>query len=435
MNEEIYELFDGESDERVKNGIERHRKARFTVTVAGKDGAPVKNARVKIKQTGHEFRFGANIFMLDEFENKAYNEIYKQKFRELFNMATIPFYWDALEPEEGKTRYDKNSPKIYRRPAPQLCLEFCEKYGIEPREHALCYSHFFPQWLKGRSVFECKRALIKRMSEISESFADKIRTIEVTNEMYWDETETALYDDPDYVEWCFKTAEKYFPANQLCINEWTGEIWDSPGRTSDRYYMQIENAILKGARIDAVGMQFHMFFRREEYFRKTRKAYNPARLFKILDLYSRFNLPLQITEITVPSFTRLPQDEELQATMLEKLYSLWFSHPAVEQIIYWNMADGYAAFTTPGNMDEGENYYRGGLLRFDLSEKPSYKILKKLITRDWNTDLTVFTDESGKAEFNAFFGDYVLKASADGREEAFAEKLGSASSRNIKLTL
>ena len=200
MNKEIYELFDRESDERIKNGIERHRKGNFTVTVTDKNGAPVKNARLKIKQTGHEFRFGANIFMLDEFDNKEYNEIYKQKFRELFNMATLPFYWDTLEPEEGNTRYDKNSPKIYRRPAPGLCLDFCEKYGIEPREHALCYSNLFPKWLKGKSVFDCKRALVRRMAEISARYADKIRTIEVTNEMYWDESATVLYDDPDYVE-------------------------------------------------------------------------------------------------------------------------------------------------------------------------------------------------------------------------------------------
>lgn len=435
MNKEIYELFDRESDERIKNGIERHRKGNFTVTVTDKNGAPVKNALLKIKQTGHEFRFGANIFMLDEFDNKEYNEIYKQKFRELFNMATLPFYWDTLEPEEGNTRYDKNSPKIYRRPAPGLCLDFCEKYGIEPREHALCYSNLFPKWLKGKSVFDCKRALVRRMAEISARYADKIRTIEVTNEMYWDESATALYDDPDYVEWCFKTAEKYFPANQLCINEWTGTIWDSPGRTSDRYYMQIENALLKGARIDAVGMQFHMFFRREEYFRKTRKCYDPHRLFKILDLYARFNLPIQITEITIPSYTQQPQDEELQAIMLEKLYSLWFSHPAVEQIIYWNLADGYAASASPGNMDEGENYYRGGLLRFDLSEKPSYKTLKKLVSKDWNTDLTAITDEAGQARFSAFYGDYTIKAAANGREKTTDEKLGSDSLRSVAIIL
>lgn len=121
--------------------------------------------------------------------------------------------------------------------------------------------------------------------------------------------------------------------------------------------------------------------------------------------------------------------------MLEKLYSLWFSHPAVEQIIYWNLADGYAASASPGNMDEGENYYRGGLLRFDLSEKPSYKTLKKLVFKDWNTDLTTITDEAGQARFSAFYGDYTIKAAANGREKTTDEKLGSDSLRSVAIIL
>ena len=110
----------------------------------------------------------------------------------------------------------------------------------------------------------------------------------------------------------------------------------------------------------------------------------------------------------MPAFTDNAADEQLQADTIEKLYKLWFSHPAVEQIVYWNLADGYAAFTTPGNMTEGENYYRGGLLRYDLSEKPAYKTLARLINREWRTDTTVTTDENGCATLCGFYGDYEL---------------------------
>ena len=75
-------------------------------------------------------------FMLDELETEEKNKKYKKCFAELFNMATLPFYWRDLEPEKDKQRYDKDSPKIYRRPATDLCIEFCEEHGIEPREHA-----------------------------------------------------------------------------------------------------------------------------------------------------------------------------------------------------------------------------------------------------------------------------------------------------------
>lgn len=100
--------------------------------------------------------------MIDEFESAEKNELYRKYFADAFNMATLPFYWDALEPERGKTRYAKDSEKVYRRPAVDLCLEFCEKHGMEPREHGLAYEGFFPMWLKDASVTEIKQALEKR---------------------------------------------------------------------------------------------------------------------------------------------------------------------------------------------------------------------------------------------------------------------------------
>lgn len=225
----ILDLFEEQRDlvnERVAYGIEHYRKGDAKITVTDKDGSPVTNARIKLEQRSHEFRFGANIFMLDELETEEKNELYKKRFAETFNMATLPFYWNSLEPERGKQRYAKDSPKIYRRPSPDLCIDFCEKHGIEPREHALAYDGFFPSWLYNASVDECKKELERRFSEIAERYSDKIRTIEVTNELDWQRGRTALYRSPDYLEWCLRLAEKYFPNNQIAINECQGLLRD-----------------------------------------------------------------------------------------------------------------------------------------------------------------------------------------------------------------
>ena len=61
----------------------------------------------------------------------------------------------------------------------------------------------------------------------------------------------------------------------------------------------------------------------------------------------------------------------------------------MEAVIYWNLVDGYAAFAPQGDMKCGENIYYGGLMHFDMTEKPSYKMLKKLIHEDWHTSETV----------------------------------------------
>ena len=441
----ILDLFDEQSDyvnEKVSHGIETYRKGDGKVQVIDKNGDPVAGAKIKFSQKSHEFRFGANIFMLDELETPEKNEIYKKCFADVFNMATLPFYWDSLEPERGKPRYAKDSPKVYRRPAPDLCIEFCREHGIEPREHALAYDHFFPTWLYDAEIDEIKRELERRYSEIAERYADKIPTIEVTNEMKHAKGRTKFYDDPDFVEWCFRLAEKYFPNNQLGINESRRFAWCDNCRTSDTYYAYTEAAILKGARIDAIGMQYHLFNKLEEEYAKTRQMLNPRLLYAHMDMYSRLGKPLQITEITIPSYSWDPDDEELQAEMLEKLYSVWFSHPNVEQIIYWNLVDGYAHLWDPdpekirasqGNMSLGENYYYGGLLRFDMSPKPAYLKLKELLQKKWHTEAEAVTDADGNAEFRGFYGKYDVEI--DGKKIAAELDLSKKSANEFVITL
>ena len=173
-----------------------------------------------------------------------------------------------------------------------------------------------------------------------------------------------------------------------------------------------------GARIDAIGMQYHMFFRREDEFEKTRSAYNPDSLYRHMDLYAQFGKPLQVTEVTVPAYSNDPEDEAIQAEILEKLYAIWFSHPAMEQIIYWNMVDGYAYVRSNdpvkiresmGNMSLGENYYYGGLLRFDMTPKPAYYAIRNLFEKKWRTDTVTGANERGVAAFRGFYGKYDLE--------------------------
>lgn len=443
----ILDLFEQQkeyTDKRVSEDIEKYRKGNAEIIVTDKRGKPIHNVEIKAKQKSHEFRFGANLFMLDEFETEEKNEKYKKHFADVFNMATLPFYWDATEPEKEKTRYDKDSKKLYRRPPIDLCIEFCEKYGIEPREHALAYDRFFPKWLYEANVAQVKEALEKRYKEISERYADKIHTIEVTNEMEWVKGKTSFYDEPDFVKWCFKLAEEYFPNNQLVINEHTGLCWADRCRATDKYYSYIEANMLKGARIDAIGMQYHLFNRRENEYDATRLTLNPESLYKHMDLYSNFGKPLQITEVTVPAYSWASEDEEIQAEIIEKLYSIWFSHPNVEQIIYWNLVDGYAHVWDPdpekirasqGNMSLGENYYYGGLLRFDLSPKPAYYAIKNLIQNVWHTEETLATSEKGTCSFRGFYGEYELEFDEDGKTMKKTVFLSSKDDNEIKVVL
>ncbi|MBQ6946537.1 MAG: endo-1,4-beta-xylanase, partial [Clostridia bacterium] len=197
------------------------------------------------------------------------------------------------------------------------------------------------------------------------------------------------------------------------------------------YYLQIERLLKAGRRVDAVGIQFHMTSERGREWERGRFCYNPRHLYKVLDRYSDFGLPLQVTEITIPAYSLDPQDENIQADLAERLYSLWFSHPNMEQIIYWNLPDGYAFAAEPGDMTAGENQRFGGLLRFDMSKKPIYDRLDELINHRWRTDVSVTTDGQGKACFNGFYGDY--EAIIDGK--TYLLQLKKDADRNYEVNL
>ena len=441
----VLELFDRQDSswkKKAEDGIERYRKGTADLTLMDSQGHPLANTKVRFRQKTHEFRFGTNLFLLDELETEEKNDAYKKAVSDVFNMATLPFYWDALEPERGNHRYGKESRRVYRRPAPDLCIEFCQKHGIEPREHGLAYEAFFPKWLYDADVQEIKQELERRYAEISARYADKIPTIEVTNEMDWERGKTAFYGEADYVEWCFKLAERYFPDNHLSINEGTDRCWKDNGDTTDKYYTYLKENLCKGARIDAVGMQFHIFHRRENEYIRTRQLLDPDQLYRHMDLYAGLGKPLQITEVTVPAYSRESEDEQIQADIIERLYSVWFSHPSVEQIIYWNMADGYAHLWDPdpqkirasqGNMSLGENYFYGGLLRFDLSPKPAYFRIKELIKKRWHTEEELLTDENGHVRLRGFCGSY--EAEIDGKDGCICFDLSSKSGNNRILTV
>ena len=108
----IFEKFEEQREfweERVNHGIELYRKGYADITVKDKDGNTIPDAKIKLTQKTHEFKFGANLFMLDELETDEKNEKYKKYFADTFNMATLPFYWDATEPEKGKARPKRNT--------------------------------------------------------------------------------------------------------------------------------------------------------------------------------------------------------------------------------------------------------------------------------------------------------------------------------------
>ena len=399
-------LFDAQRDEteaRVREGIERNRKGDFVLRIAASDGRPFERAHVKLVQRKHDFRYGANLFLLGEIGDERREALYEDAYRKAFNLATLAFYWNGLEPEQGKPRYGADAPKLYRRPPTDLCVDWCVRNGIEPKAHCLYYPKYQPDWVKS-SVTREKELLEKRFRELSERYASRVPMWEVTNECFlkgaW---EPALYLEPDMIEWVYGLAARYFPDNRLISND---DFWHRERKflgTRSDYYLMVENAILKGCRVDGVGLQLHLFKPAETFAADTRYILDPRRIFGILDAFAHLKRPLQMTELTIPAFSDSARDEATQAELLRTLYSIWFSHPSMEAIIYWNVVDGYA-FGERGDMTSKQNAYYGGLLRYDMTPKPAYEMIRELFGRTWRTELE--RDSGSTCAFRGFYGTY-----------------------------
>ena len=90
----VYELFESQKEfyEKVTTeGIEKYRKGDGKIILKDKNGAPIKGAKIKINQKSHEFRFGANLFMLDELETKKNNKKIQEMLCRAFQYGNSSF--------------------------------------------------------------------------------------------------------------------------------------------------------------------------------------------------------------------------------------------------------------------------------------------------------------------------------------------------------
>ena len=135
-------------------------------------------------------------------------------------------------------------------------------------------------------------------------------------------------------------------------------------------------------------------------------------LREIYDRFSRFGVPLQLTEFDINT-----RDEQLQADYLRDVMTITFSHLSLSGIVMWGFWEG--------------RHWRpnAALWRKDWSIKPAGKMWKELVFKTWWTDQQRTTDGSGLCEVSAFLGKYKIVVKHTGRTvatRATVDKSGSA---------
>ncbi len=394
MSNAYWEYWNRKVQEKIDQDIEKYRKAEAILKLKHLPAG----TEVKIEQMSHHFLFGGNIFLFGDLGNSEKNKKYEDTWCTLFNAATIPFYWKTLEPEEGRPRYEADSPYIFRRPPTDPVVDFCESKGINMNGHAIIYGlrkWGHPEWMpenrkKMEEYFE------NHIRELAERYKGRIQRWDVVNEPT-DQANRGLMPD-DYVYKCYLWAMKYFPDSvKFNIND-SDMHWDMS--LYRRYLEIVRNLIDRGIKIDYVGMQMHIFSPEES--RKIAEGSDiltPEKIYERLDYMSGAERPLHVSEVTITAPDDTDEGKAIQAEIAKNLYRLWFSHPNVMGITWWNVVDGGAA--------PGEPSF-SGIYDKELNPKPVYYVLDKLINEKWKTKMTINIEENGTLRFRGFKGRYVV---------------------------
>ena len=424
------QLWNKELNAAIDARIERFRKADACVEIPVPDGT-----EVKVVQTESAFRFGCNIFNFDQFGDDRRNAAYRAEFMPggLFNAATVPFYWNALEPERGRPRFGREASSepaywtthggddvAWRRPAPDPVLDFLEANGISAHGHAIIYHKYHPKWSNSEMDGETRWKLYEgHIAELGKVYGARLAQWDIVNESIKIKSpadapvDVASYKNivqpTNYTLRSFCAAGHAFPAGvKKCINGvYVGDNWPA----------FIAKLVKDGAPIDVIGHQMHIFSEEElmqvasgQTVHPNYVSWKPADQIAMFEKYDEIGLPVHVSEITVPAPAKLmsrDDAERLQTRVLRDNYRLWFSWPSVCRITYWNMVDGMGAKS---------EILESGLLRNDMSRKPAYHALWKLVHNDWRTCLTARA-VGGKIMFRGFKGRYRLSwKGADGKE-------------------
>lgn len=385
----------GQAEDRIR----RHRRRRRTVVVRDAEGRPVAGVGVRVEMVRHEFLFGCNLFQFGRFRDDPLEQDYRRRFADLFNFATLGFYWSWYEPRRGEPGHERV----------ERALSWAGEHAIVCKGHPLVWDHpaASPRWLPEQDE-ALSRCVEERVREIVGRFRGRLEIWDVVNEPTHlpdraNRTRMARWGEKlgpvAYARRPLEVARSANPGARLLVNDY---------RLDQRYYEILD--ALRGPDgqplYDAVGLQSHMHG----------GPWPLRRIERVCEQFARLGRPLHFTEVTVLSGPRLgpgenwgpttPELEQLQAEYVEKLYTTLFGHPAVEAITWWDLSDRGAWQRAAA-----------GLLRADMSPKPAYERLQNLLRQRWWTRAEGTTDAAGAWSCEAFHGWYrIVVTDAGGRE-------------------
>lgn len=386
---------------RAKENIEKFRKGDVRVKIIDKQGKSVSQARLKIKQISHDFKFGCYL-KIDDLAPEKLPE-YERHFAKLFNYAVVGTYWDFVENKQGIENWSWFEREV----------ALAEKLGLKIQAAPILWGTNeagTPAWLpqSKAGLLPVLERRIKSSMTKSENFVDDW---EIVNEPLAPKTD--FFDriiGADYIARAFFLARQAAPEKRLIINEYG--VFGALGKHNynrDKYLDLLKESAKRKVSFDVIGIQAHA---NGEWF-------EPANVAEQFERYAALGKPIQITEFSAQTLnyddrkTSLDVsgtyrsgvwDAEKQAEFYREFYTVSFGSQQVEAIVTWGLDDERAWLPGIGLIDERGN------------AKPNYQMLDRLINNEWRTNLQLDLVAGDAAEFRGFYGGYEVEAFAGGKQ-------------------
>ncbi len=438
--------------EEANERIDSLRKGDFSVSLSLKSGTKIPiHTEYSLKQIKHEFLFGGSLSADWSVPNKKWYPQFKEYFSNLFNYATVNFYWASHEKIKGEWDYDSAplSSEIY---------QWARDEGMVIKGHPLMWHQVLPEWIKNseRSVRKIDKDVKRHVKNLITSYPN-IDHWDAYNEVpgiIWKDKDLGMrrwqaykgnkIDDNKFVsgpgfvtEAIMKIARKYRPDGYYVLNHYQH---DDPF-----YHKQIQFCLENDVEFEAIGIQTHMHAVTQSFSEKS--------LWSALESFKQYKKPIFLSEVSVlscgifedwrgldvqekawqnaidnqlpiPTIEGTPELNFYQAEMTRDFYTLAFSHPLVESITWWTITD----------LDP----WRGmpsGLLDINGEPKPVYFVLDNLINKEWNTSEKGKLADPGFFDFRGFYGSYEVAINLNGQSYVGHFDATKASDEILTVTL
>jgi endo-1,4-beta-xylanase len=247
-------------------------------------------------------------------------------------------YWNQVTPENGgKWGTVEGTRDVMNWAQADESYALAKSNGFEYKWHTLVWGNQQPAWIAGLTPAEQLEEIHEWYAAVAERYPG-IDQIDVVNE--------PLHSTPSYVDalgganglygtgwdWVIKSfelARQYFPHAKLILNDYS--ITNDGNATTN--YLRIIQLLQDRGLIDAIGDQGHAF--------STTEAAPMTNHRNNLNRLAATGLPIYISELDLDGVLSGVINHEVQLANYQRVFPVFWEHPAVEGITIWGYVRGF----------------------------------------------------------------------------------------------